>query len=316
MINKCLLSAQTSQSILKVQQHSVMGRTLVVGSMVFGNLDMENDSGSMTSPTRFSGEGKDPTKITSDYESWKASTKLYFGYLRASGVQLTKELELCYGLNRLSGSAALAAQDAYDRIEKQELRSASWSDVIAELDKLCIPVNAPQMVLGRLGNIKQSMDESVDSYAHRWMLLHRQLDRIGASNRDIAVHLFISGLRDNIRSRVMEKVLEDQVLNEYAKDDVNGALVRTIQISKAREHVNQHGSEQYADDSDDYSEEANINDGIHDDHEQSPIVDHSDYDEDDQDDYSEDYNEDDSSNAFHHSSERREVSSLDDHHLG
>jgi hypothetical protein len=186
---------------------------------------------SLVNPAPFTGEGPNLESIAADYSAWKAAINLWFKGVKASGVRLSQDMELYHKLMFLKGPAILKAQDAINASE----HPATWRDVESYLDSAYLGNVNPQAVIAMLKSIKQAPGQSVSEYVAKWEHVHRRLVNIGASNRDVAAQWLVDGLLPRIKSKVTEKLLEDQPLSAYDINDAIGAVKCVSNIALAKE---------------------------------------------------------------------------------
>lgn len=181
-------------------------------------------------PPTFSGEGSSIEEIARDYNAWKVQLKNWVKMVKASGVEMKAELEFYRKVASLTGDAALVVDGMKSGDEK-----VTWAEIISKLDEVYLGCINSQALIASLKNIKQAPNETVTQYAARFNQVHRRLINIGVSNRDVGAQWFIDGLVPSLRRKVNEKVLEDQPLTCYDKDDASGAVIQVTNIALAKE---------------------------------------------------------------------------------
>jgi hypothetical protein len=142
---------------------------------------------------------------------------------------LTPDLEFYYRKQSLKGDAAVAVCDLSVGKDLQ------WKDIISHLDTVYLHNVNPSTLIAALKQVRQSMNESVAQYAARFNQIHRRLINLGVSNRDVAAQWFAEGLTPVLRSKVNDKIMEDQVLMKLDKSDAIGAIACVTNIAMAKE---------------------------------------------------------------------------------
>lgn len=86
-----------------------------------------------------------------------------------------------------------------------------------------------------LFNISQQLDESVGDYFDRFSMLLTELMVENEVSRDIAVNLFIKGLFEILKRKVAYRRAADRILDEYAVDQAEEAVLRCYHVAAAEE---------------------------------------------------------------------------------